>query len=133
MRWLLDTSVLIDHLRGDERAVRLLIDAAERGVELWSVTVVRTEVVAGMRDAEARATLQLLDAIRWSDVTVDLADRAGALARTYLRSHRGVDTIDYLIAAAAQTLDAELKTLNTKHFPMFRGLRPAYRRRATSP
>jgi predicted nucleic acid-binding protein len=127
MRRLLDTSVVIDHLRGDERAVRLLVEAAERAVELWSVTVVRTEVLAGMRAVEATATRQLLDALRWVEVTVELADRAGALARSYLRSHRRVDTVDYLIAAAAQSLDAELKTCNTKHFPMFRALRPAYR------
>lgn len=127
MRWLLDTSVLIDHLRGDERAVRLLIDAAERSIELWSVTPVRTEVLAGMRPSEAPATHRLLSALRWAAVTVELADRAGGLARAFLRSHRGVDTIDYLIAAAAQQLDAELKTTNTKHFPMFAGLRAAYR------
>jgi predicted nucleic acid-binding protein len=127
VRWLLDTSVLIDHLRGDQRAVNLLLEGSARAVELWSVTPVRTEVLAGMRPSEASATRRLLAALRWNDVTVDIADRAGDLARTYLRSHRGVDTIDYLIAATVQKLDAELKTTNVKHFPMFARLRPAYR------
>lgn len=44
MRLLVDTSVLVDHLRGDPRAVGVLVDAAGAGDELWSVTVVRTEV-----------------------------------------------------------------------------------------
>ena len=32
----------------------------------------------------------------------------------------------YLIAAAVQTLDARLLTLNVRHFPMIPGLLPAY-------
>ena len=125
MRAVVDTSVLIDHLRGDERATRLLVQLAA-GEELWSVTVVRTEVLAGMRPSETKATLALLDALRWQDVTTEVADRAGALARRFLKSHPGVDTVDYLIAAATQILRGHLYTKNTKHFPMFTGLEPAY-------
>jgi len=87
---------------------------------------VRTEVQAGMRKGEERATTALLDALRWQDVTVEIADRAGELARRYLRSHSGVDTVDYLVAAAAEVLDAHLVTLNVRHFPMFPDLMPAY-------
>jgi predicted nucleic acid-binding protein len=127
MRRLIDTSVLVDHLRGDERAVNLLLSYAAGGDELWSVTVVRTEVLAGMRRGEERATHRLLDQLRWQDVTRELADRAGALARSYVRSHSGIDTIDYLLAAATELLAAELVTLNVRHFPMIAGLRAAYR------
>ena len=127
MRLLLDTSVLIDHLRGDPRAVSLLTQSAGAGDELWSVTVVRMEVLAGMRPREERATLALLDALRWQDVTVDLADRGAALARRFLKSHSGVDTSDYLVAAAAELLEAKLLTQNVRHFPMFASLVPAYR------
>jgi hypothetical protein len=127
VRWLLDTSVLIDHLRGDLRAVRVLTGAAVDGCELWSATPVRTEILAGMRRGEEPATKKLLDHLRWVDVTSEVADRAGELARRYLRSHPGVDTVDYLIAAAAESIGAELKTQNAKHFPMIAGLKPAYR------
>jgi predicted nucleic acid-binding protein len=123
---LLDTSVLIDQLRGDERANALLADCVRQGHELWSVTVVRTEVLAGMRRGEEQATRALLDALHWQDVTVGVADRAGALAAKFLRSHRSVDTIDYVIAAAAETLGARLLTMNVRHFSMFAGLEPAY-------
>jgi predicted nucleic acid-binding protein len=121
-----DTAILIDHLRGDDRAAALLLRAVDDGSELWSITVVRTEILAGMRDKEARATRRLLSSLRWQPVTVELADRAGALARRYLKSHPGVDTVDYLIAAGTQLLDAGLWTLNVKHFPMFDALAPAY-------
>lgn len=125
MKLLIDTSVLIDHLRGDSRATTFLADAAANH-ELWSVSVVRTEVLAGMRPREERATRELLDAFRWRVVDVDLADRAGVLARRYVRSHQGVDTVDFIVAAAAQVLDARLCTCNVKHFPMFGGLAPPY-------
>jgi predicted nucleic acid-binding protein len=127
VRLLCDTSVLIDHLRGRTPAVALLRDAGERGDELWSVTVVRTEILAGMRPHERGPTLALFGALRWQAVTTELADRAGEHARRYLRSHPGVDTIDYLIAAGAELLDARLQTLNVKHYPMFPRLAPPYR------
>jgi predicted nucleic acid-binding protein len=121
-----DTSVLIDHLRGVERASHVLLDAEQAGFELWSVTVVRTEVLAGLRRGEEARTHALLDALRWQDVTREVADRAGELARRYLRSHRSVDTIDYLIAAATEELGGRLLTQNVKHFPMFPRLSSAY-------
>ena len=126
MRLLLDSTVLIDHLRGDQRAYDLLRSAARQGDELWSVVVVRTELLAGMRPGEEQATYGLLRRLRWADVTVGMADLAGDLARRYLRSHRAIDTVDYLIAAVAQVLGAELKTLNVRHFPMIQSLAPAY-------
>jgi len=38
-----------------------------------------------------------------------------------------MDTTDYLVAAAARSVGADLVTLNVRHFPMFEGLEPAYR------
>jgi len=124
--FLVDTSVLIDHLRGDERALSRLRTALEGGDELWSVSVVRTEILAGARPSETEAIHRLLGQLRWLDVTTELADEAGILASTYLRSHTGVDTVDYVVAAAAMKLDARLLTQNVRHFPMFPELEPAY-------
>ncbi|MGH9156926.1 MAG: hypothetical protein ACRD1K_14050 [Acidimicrobiales bacterium] len=52
-------------------------------------------------------------------MTDAIARRAGALLRRYRR---------YLIAATAEDPDATLVmvTLNTRHFPMFRGLKPEF-------
>jgi len=43
-----------------------------------------------------------------------------------LRGQQRIDTADYLIAATAIVLDAPLLTTNVRHFPMLKGLRPAY-------
>ena len=49
-----------------------------------------------------------------------------ALARQYHRAHNGIDDADYLIAATALVLEAELLTMNVQHFPTLAGLQPAY-------
>lgn len=121
-----DTSVLIDHLRGDPRATERLRSASIAGDDLWSVTPVRTEILAGAKAGEDTPIERLFGQLRWLDVTSDLADAAGRIAQQYLRSHPGIDSVDYLLAAAAEQLGGELLTLNVRHFPMLSGLRSAY-------
>jgi len=127
VRLVLDTSVLIDHLRGRSRAATELIpNAIGRGDELWSSYIVRAELLAGMRTEEEGPTRDLMRLISWSEVDESLSEAAGALGRRYLRSHPGIDASDLIVAALKQQLDAELKTTNLKHFPMFKDLKPPY-------
>ena len=126
MTMLLDTSVLVDHLRADDRAVRLLVRLFEGDEPVWAATPSRTEILAGIRAAERDAMSRLFALISWIDIDASIADAAGELARRFRRSHTGIDTTDYLIAAAAQSISASLVTLNVRHFPMFAGLKPAY-------
>jgi hypothetical protein len=62
----------------------------------------------------------------WIDVDQTLADLAGELARRYVKSHPSVDTVDYIVAASVEALEAELATTNVKHLPMFTGLKKPY-------
>ena len=127
MRLVLDTSVLIDHLRGRPKAATEIIPRAiASGDELWSSYVVRAEVLAGMRGVEEAATRDLLRLITWVDVDESLSEAAGALGRRFLSSHPGIEVADLIVAALTQHLDAELKTANVKHFPMFKGLKAPY-------
>lgn len=126
MTALIDTSVLIDHLRGLPEARDALGTLVERGELMVGTVLTRTEVLAGMRPEEFEPTTALLGTVEWVPVDEPIADRAGELARRYLRSHPGVDTVDYVIAATAELRDAEVWTRNVKHFPMFPGLLPPY-------
>ena len=127
MRLVLDTSVLIDHLRGRPReATELIPSALARGDELWSSQLVRAEVLAGMRPDEEIATRDLLRLISWMDVDETLAEAAGSLGRQYLPAHRGIEAVDLIVAALTLQLGAELRTTNVRHFPMFDGLAPPY-------
>ena len=126
-RLVLDTSVLIDHLRGAPReATELIPRALERGDELWSSFIVRAELLAGMRTDEEAATRDLMGLISWVEVDESLSEAAGALGRRFLRSHPGIEVADLVVAALTEHLDAQLKTTNVKHFPMFVGLKSPY-------
>lgn len=126
MTVLVDTSILIDHLRGNAEARQALRKAADSGRRVAASVVTKVEVLAGMRPSEEDRTRRLLDVIDWVDVDDPIAEQAGALANQYLRSHPGVDPIGYIIAATAQALDADLWTANLKHFPMFPQLTAPY-------
>jgi predicted nucleic acid-binding protein len=91
MAILIDTSVLIDHLRGHEGARRALREAAESGERLAASVLTKVEILAGMRTGEERATRRLLDSLDLIDTDDAVAELAGMLANRYLRSHPGVD------------------------------------------
>ncbi len=126
MTIVVDTSVLIQVLRRDERALSLLELAIANGEGVAASVLSRVEVLTGMRPAETHATQRLFDSLEWVNVDSALADRAGDLARRYVRSHPGIDPVDYVIAATTEHLGAELWTHNLKHFPMFPGLQAPY-------
>ena len=123
---LLDTTVAVDHLRGDEGAVDLLRRLVEDDEVLAASEVVRFELVAGVQEDELAALEQFFSAVSWVAVGEEVARAAGALARNYRPAHSGIDAADYLIAATALLLEAKLLTTNVRHFPMLPGLRPPY-------
>ena len=123
---LLDTSVAIDHLRGSPPAVDLLIDLLEAEESIFASEVVRFELLAGVREKEVDALERFFSAISWLPVGEEVARAAGSLAQRHRRSHSGIDDVDYLIAATALLLEADLLTTNVRHFPMIAGLEPAY-------
>lgn len=123
---LLDTSVAIDHLRGLPSAVDLLSEVIGAEEPLLASEIVRFELLAGVRDKEVEALEQFCLAVSWVPVGEEVARAAGSLARRHRRAHSGIDDADYLIAATALLLDAELLTTNVRHFPMLTGLTPAY-------
>jgi hypothetical protein len=125
MPTLVDTSVLIDALRGDRLATAYLA-TTRRNDMIVSVTPVRTEILGAVRDDEVRRTFDVLRLIHWLDITVELADLAGALRRRFQPAHAGIETVDYLLAAAAIHIDGDVATQNVRDFPMFPGLRPPY-------
>ena len=55
----------------------------------------------------------------------ETAKLAGLYKRDYAKSH-GLGLADAILAATADRENADLATLNVRHYPMFKGLRPAY-------
>lgn len=125
MSTLVDTSILIDVLRGEPAARSVLREARTAG-PLHASEVTRLEVLAGMRPREESATRALLEALTWHPLDATIAEVAGDLGHRWLPAHRGIDSADLAIAATAVVLDARLYTRNVKHFPMFEGLSSPY-------
>ncbi len=123
---LVDTTVAIDHLRGEENAVDLLRSLIDEDEIVAASEVVRFELLAGVRDDEIEALKQFVSALSWINVDEGVARTAGSLAREHRNAYSGIDDVDYLIAASAIVLDAELLTTNVRHFPMLPGLRSPY-------
>jgi hypothetical protein len=123
---LVDSDVLIRHLRGDERAQEWLL--ASRGAgEVLAVSVVTVaEILGGMRSGERRDVRRLLDALPCLPADERIGERAGEYRRRYRRSHAAIGTADYLIAATASVHGALLATLNVRHFPMVEGLQAPF-------
>ncbi|MEK7286275.1 MAG: type II toxin-antitoxin system VapC family toxin [Nitrospirota bacterium] len=122
--FLVGTDVLINFLRGDQVACHLMKENAD-SISL-SVVIV-AEIYAGIRGEKETQIVELFfSTIPILEITQPIAQKAGIWVAQFGRSH-AVALPDALIAATAQQHDLELKTLNIKHFPMFKGLVPAYR------
>ncbi len=124
MSAVLDTTVLIDVLRGHSAAVEYVLGLEEVAV---CSEVTRVEVLRGLRSEERRAAERLFQQLRWVFVDEAIARGAGEFGRRLRRSHGGIGIADLIIAATADQLDLPLATTNVRHYPMFRDLRAPYR------
>jgi predicted nucleic acid-binding protein len=121
---IVDSNVLIDALRNHQPALHFLERAADGGV-VWSSVVVRSGLWVGSRPGEDGRIADLIEQIRWLDVTPSIADQAGRLGAPYRLSHH-IGVVDLIIAATAIELGGVVATLNVRDFPMFPGLQPPY-------
>ena len=123
MSVVLDTTVLVDILRGDRAALAFLM-GLERPPSCSEVS--RVEIVRGLRSRERPAADRLFDELEWWPVDEVVARTAGELGRTIRASHRNVGPVDLIVAATAKLLERPLATSNVKHYPMFPRLKPPY-------
>jgi predicted nucleic acid-binding protein len=121
----LDTDVLIDFFRGHSKAVAFV---KEYNARIILSSIVVAELFAGVKgDAEQAALQAFVSLFRVVPVDTKIAKAGGLYRRDYGKSH-GVGLADAILAATAEAENAELKTLNTKHYPMLKGLRPPYKK-----
>jgi predicted nucleic acid-binding protein len=114
---LLDTTVLIDALRGRSAAERVRGLREEAHVP-WVCTINVEEVVRGAADDEQRAVQTFLRGMRLAPLGWSEGELAGAWRRDFASRGVTLSQADCLIAAAALGVGARLATGNPKHFPM---------------
>jgi len=120
---LIDTDVLVDFFRGQKKAVAF-INTYNARIILSAIVV--AELYAGVKDDAEQVALQnFVSLFQIVPVSAEIGKAGGLYKRDYGKSH-GVGLADAILAATAEAENAELKTLNIKHYPMLKGLRPAY-------
>ncbi|MEE8398568.1 MAG: type II toxin-antitoxin system VapC family toxin [Desulfobacterales bacterium] len=89
-------------------------------------SIVVAELFAGVKgDSEQAALEDFVSLFRVVPVSEEIAKAGGLYKRDYGKSH-SVGLADAILAATAKAENAELKTLNRKHYPMLKRLKPAY-------
>jgi len=113
--FLLDTDILIDFFRGYNKAVSFVNKYSSR-ILLSSIGV--AELYAGVKEGAEQTSLEnFVSLFRVVPVTAEIAKAGGLYKRDYGKSH-GVRLGDAIMAATSKAENAELKTLNTKHYPI---------------
>lgn len=115
--FLLDSDVVIWHLRGHASVVELILSLARKGrVGLSSIS--RAEILLGMREPERELTLLFLDGCETLPVTAATADRASEAIRGFRAQGVTLSLPDALVGATALSASIPLYTCNPRHYPI---------------
>ncbi|MFL6215389.1 MAG: type II toxin-antitoxin system VapC family toxin [Blastocatellia bacterium] len=113
MDWLIDTNILIDHLRGVPRATAFLRKARKQQT-LWVSVITVAEIHAGRRmkqSKERAAVVRFLKLFRVVYLDGAIAVKGGEIVRDHSTA-----LPDALIAATAISKGLKLATRNTRRF-----------------
>lgn len=123
LKILVDTNILIDHLRNITKATELLEEIENKNFEGLLSTINILELMAAPKMTEKRfeSIKCLLDIFEHVPVDSNIAIVAGRYLAKYRASH-GLEPMDAIIAASARVNEAVLFTLNIKHFKFIEGL-----------
>lgn len=116
-RLLLDSTVLIDVLRGRAAAARVA-GLRRAGTEPWACAISVEEIWRGLLPSEEPLVERLFRGLRLAPLGITEGVRAGTWRRLYAQRGVTLHQADCLIAAAAVGVGATLATANTDDFPM---------------
>ena len=118
-KYLFDSNVIIDYLRGDERAVNLI-----EKTELPIISVVTVgEIYQGVLNTkELQRTKEVIKSFKVVYITKSISKGAVKLVENYHLTS-GLYFLDAIIAATAIENNFTLLTSNLKHFRMIEGLK----------
>ncbi|MEX2627073.1 MAG: PIN domain-containing protein [Ilumatobacteraceae bacterium] len=116
-RILLDSTVIIDALRGRPAAAHLAA-LRRRRIEPWVCAISVEEIWRGLRHGEEDGVRRFFGAVHIAPIGAPEGELAGTWRRSFADQGITLHQADCLIAAAARGIDAPLATANTRDFPM---------------
>jgi tRNA(fMet)-specific endonuclease VapC len=117
-RYLLDTSFLIDAMRGDPPAIARLELLWSDADSMYVNEVVVCELFSGLREPDVERGRALLRPIEFVQPGPEAAVDAGGWRREAAARGRALSVPDALIAATAVSLDAAVLTRNVRDFAL---------------
>lgn len=115
---LLDTTVLIDYLRGRQGTIKRIADLEAKGDRPFVCAVSVEEVSRGLRPVEDDVFIDLLEGVLVAPLGVAEGRLAGYWRRTLARRGRTLAQSDALIAAAAAGIVGRVATGNPRDFEL---------------
>ena len=120
-----ETDITIDFLRGEKKAISHFKSISDL-ICFSSITI--AEIYSGIKNQKEEKVIEKLFTIfPIIDVTNEIGKLAGKLVKQYRPSH-SVEIPNAIIAATCSIAHADLHTFNIKHYPMFAGLKPPYKK-----
>jgi predicted nucleic acid-binding protein len=116
VRYVLDSTLLIDHANGDPAATALLRRLVEEGHDLYTCDVVRCETLSRGDDDQLRHLGVLLYALEYVSTSPSVARWAGESRRERHTAGGKRSLGDALIAGVAVSLEASVVTRNRPDF-----------------
>jgi predicted nucleic acid-binding protein len=118
MKLLLDTSILIDVLRGRNRRREWLAELVRGGHTVSTTALNIAKICAGMKAAEEARTEALLSGLELHELNGSSARLAGRLKNTWARKGQTLTLSDTIVAAITIERGCALLSDNRKDFPM---------------
>jgi len=116
---ILDTSILIDLLRGNkETTQKIKAIEQQESLKISTITVMELYAYIGKQKIET-----MLKNVQICDMTVEIAKQAGLFAQALSKKGQEIDTEDYIIAATAYQFGEPILTKNPKHFSRIKDIK----------
>ncbi|MBD3181702.1 PIN domain-containing protein [Candidatus Poribacteria bacterium] len=117
LRFLLDTDVIIWHLRGHKKTEELLVELEpEQPLSCSALSVF--EVWAGIRPEDKETTHNFISALFKIPVDGEIAMKAADYWREFRNKGVTLGQADAMIAATASVNNLIIVTYNSSHYPM---------------
>lgn len=119
---LIDTSVLIEYFRKQDKTKTFLYELAGKYADIYVSAITKFEIWVGNRPHQSTFWQNLFSSLKTLPFGDLEAEEAGNIQQTLLKTGQQIGISDVLIAATALVHGLPVATLNTKHFERINGL-----------